>query len=246
MPNSLGTIASGEIIVREALRSLLTEFPVLQQTARQSSETLRFNQSAVFHLVSTTTAQDYSPTNGYVASDATMVSRAVQINKHKHVTVQFTDQERTASEVDLVARFAPVIANAVGKALYDDLFALVNATNFSASLTDATVDRATLIDLAQILNAANVPSDNRYAVLNPASYASLFKDASIVSVDFRTQKDVESGVLSSTIHGFRVSQYSALPTAGNLIGFAAHPEALLVATTVPDVPADAAAASGMF
>lgn len=241
MANTLGTTAAGEVIVRQALKTLLVEFPAINQVAHQYSDSLRFGQAANFSLVSAASAIDYHTTNGYVAADQTQADKTVTLNKHKHVTVKFNDQERSASEVDLIQRFAPVISHAIGKVLYDDLFALILNAAYSNKVTKAaaSVDRETLVDLAADLNGRNVPMAPRIAVLNSSAYAALFKDVSIVSSDFRSGSDAQSGRITAPVHGFNVSEYSALPSnSENLIGFAAYPEALLLATGVPDVPTE--------
>jgi hypothetical protein len=241
MANTLATVASGELIVREALKTLLVQFPAINQVAHQYTDNLRFGQVANFHLVTATQADDYHTTNGYVARDQTQVDVPVTLNKHKHVTIKFNDQERSSSEVDLIARFSPVVMHALGKVLYDDLFALILNAAYSNKVTQAaaSVDRTTLVDIGADLNGRNVPSTPRIAVLNSSAYAALFKDVSIISADFRSGSDAQSGRIAAPVHGFSVSEYSALPSNDeNLIGFGANPEALLLATGVPDVPSE--------
>lgn len=241
MANTLNTTAAGEVIVREALKTLLVEFPAINQVAHQFSDSLRFNQTANFHLVSSASAIDYHTTNGYVAANQTMSDKTVKLDKHKHVTIKFDDQERSASEVDLVSRFAPVVTHAIGKVLYDDLFALILNAAYGNKVTKAaaSISRETLVDLGADLNGRNVMSSPRICVLNSTAYASLFKDVSIISSDYRSGQDAQSGRIGAQVHGFNVSEYSALPSnSENLIGFAAHPEALLLATGVPDAPTE--------
>ena len=112
MANTLGTL-NGAIIAKRALATLLEEFPFLSKiTTDFSDEGALYNQQINVKLPTAVTAGDYNTTTGYVSQDVTQVDVPVTINKHKHVSFGFTDQERSSTNSNLIERFASNAAQA--------------------------------------------------------------------------------------------------------------------------------------
>ncbi len=240
MPNNHATI-QGTLIAQKALRTLLAEFPVLRQiTTNFAPEGILFNQSVIAHIVTATTAADVNPANGYTPTDRAQVDVPVTINKHKHHTYAINDQERTSTNINLIERYALTAAHALGKAVVDDLLALIINANFANKTTvpEANFDRTKVVAMARAMNDRNIPQVGRFMLLNPGYYAnlSLDPDVSRAYANPAGSGTIASGVLPN-VHGFGISEYSALPANGeNLTGFAGTAESLVLATRVPAEP----------
>jgi len=246
MSNTLATL-NGTLIARRILTTLLEEFPLLRLiTADFSPETALYNQAIKVQLPSAfASATDYHVDNGYVARDAEQTEVTLTINKHKHVTYGFNDQERSSTDVLLVERWARNGAHALGKAMMDDLMALVTVSNFpNETILSSTPNRGDIIAAGTALNGRNVPGIGRFAVLNSTAYGALCQDTTLVANAGSPAETVRSGQLTD-VHGFRTLEYAQL-TAGSEFraGFAGVPEALLIATRVPVLPEDKARGGG--
>jgi hypothetical protein len=237
--NTLGTTA-GTLIVQEALKTALTRLPIITQVAHNlSPDSALFNQTVNFSLVTATTTGTYSTSTGYAEQNSVQADKQVTINKHVYADITINDQERSASEVELIARFTPVVVHALFKKPVTDLLALVHSANFSASVNESTVgdiDRDTLVAAALDLDETDTPDMGRFAVLAPSAFAELMKDTSIVSQDYRAETPSVSGRIGLPVQGFSVQTYSALSTSENTRGFCGWRDSLLFAARVPVLP----------
>lgn len=238
MSNSLATV-NGALIARRILDLLISEFPALRSfTTDFSDEQALFGQAIKVQTPSALTAGDYHTTNGYVAQDVTQTELPLSIDKHKHVTYGFNDQERTSTAIDLIERFARNGAYALGSAMMDDIFALVLAANFTNATTVAagSYNRAAVVALSKKLNGRKVPSIGRFAIVADGYYETLANDTTIVANAGSPSDTVRSGRLSN-VHGINHTLYSQLPAnAENLAGIAGSADSLLIATRLPKMP----------
>ena len=242
--NTLGTTA-GKVIAQEALKTLLVRFPALKEISTDfSAYRAKFNQPVVTSIVTAQTAQDYDTTNGYLAGAVAQTDVNVVIDNHKHVTFQINDQERSASVVDLVQRFAPTAAHALGKSMMDVINATVTEANFPnhSLYTASNFNRAALVACGNKLNKRFAYGPGRFAVLASDHYANLVTDASVVTLSnlFSLSNEVANSAVLPPMFGYdSISAYDALvdPDAKGLAGFAATRQALCLATRLPDEPA---------
>jgi hypothetical protein len=239
MANTLGT-TNGAIIVQEALKTALAELPILTSVAHSfTPDAARYNQTVNFSLVTAATTGSYSTSTGYATQARTQVDKTVTINAHAYCNVTINDQERSASVVDLVERFTPVVVHALFKKPVTDLLALVHSGNYSASVNEtalADIDRDTLVEAQLDLDNADTPFSGRYAVLAPNAYAELLKDSTIVSNDYRPDSPAVSGRIRAQVQGFDVQSYSALATSEYTKGFCGWRDAMLLAVRTPELP----------
>jgi hypothetical protein len=148
------------------------------------------------------------------------------------------DQERTSSNINLIERFAGAAAHALGLQMVGDLLALVTSTSFTSALTQssATFSYASVVSAGITLNNANVPQNDRYAVLAPSYYGRLLNDSTIVANAQISGEQARTAGIGS-VAGFNINMYSAVPSNSiTLGGFFAQREALLIAARVPEVP----------
>jgi hypothetical protein len=238
MANTIGT-TNANVIAQRALEILVADYSFLKNSVTDfSSEAAKYNASIYTHRISATTAQDYSQTNGYVATATTQTDVQITLNKFKHVSYSIDDGERTSSNINLIERFAGAAAHALGLQMVGDLLTLVTSTSFTSALTQssATFSYASVVSAGITLNNANVPQHDRYAVLAPSYYGRLLNDSTIVAnAQISGEQSRTAGI--GSVAGFNINMYSAVPSNSiTLGGFFAQREALLIAARVPEVP----------
>jgi len=236
MANSLGTTSNGKVVAQRALELLVEQYGFVSQIVGDYSDaTARKGDSITTHIISVQSAADYSTTQGYLASDVTQTDVAITLNKFKHVSYSINDDERTSSSVNLIERFAEQAAHAIGKAMVDDVLALVT-THFTStlSISAGAVTFGSIVDCAATLYTNKVPMGGRFAVLSPGNYGNLLNDSNIVANAQRSGDVVASGQIG-TVAGINVFGYNSL-SAGISKGFVAQREAIVVATRLPALP----------
>lgn len=240
MSNTLGGI-NLQVIAQDSLTTLLAQFPLVNKfTTDFGGDILQRGESVTTRLASGVSATDIAA-EGYSRSDVTSTAKTVQLNKHKGFVMGFSDGEVAKGGYDVLRRtFIRPAAHAVVKAVMDDVFALVDGTNFPATGYNGTVagfDADAVADISQSLTDANVPMAGRSLIVRPALYTSLAKDNSIQAQYASGTNAPLTENLLPRIHGFEVNQYTALPaTVTNLKGIAVSPEAILIAARLPATP----------
>jgi hypothetical protein len=239
MSNSLAN-TPGVLIAKRLLATLLEEFPFLRAIATDfSDEPVVFNQPINVKLPTAFgAASDYSAGAGYAVSAANQIDVPLTINKHKHVTYGFSDTERASTTQSLIESFASNAAQALGLAMVNDLLALVVAANFtnnSVNLASA-YNRARVVAMGKKLTARKVPKMGRFQIINSDYAETLSNDSVLVSNAGSPADTVRSGLIGN-VHGFQTFEYAQIPTNSEaLAGFAAIPEALILATRIPPPP----------
>jgi len=238
MANSIGT-TNANVIAQRALEILVADYSFLRNSVTDfSSEAAKYNASIFTHRISATTAQDYSQTNGYVATATTQTDVQITLNKFKHVSYSVDDQERTSSNINLIERFAGAAAHALGLQMVGDLLALVTSSTFTSALTVASsaFSYRSVVSAGITLNNNNAPVNGRYAVLNPSFYGGLLNDWTVVA-NAQISGDLVRTAGIGSVAGFNINMYSAVPSNSiTLGGFFAQREALLIAARVPEIP----------
>ncbi|MBA3833938.1 MAG: hypothetical protein H0X34_19030 [Chthoniobacterales bacterium] len=240
MANSFGTLNT-TLIAQKTLTTLLAKFPLLSKISTNFSDTpLLFGQSLRVKLATARTAIAYSTTNGYVPADSTLTDTTVTLNQHIHDTYQVNDQEATSTNINLIDKFAGLSAYALGRAIMDALWNLVINANYANSTTVAVgvFDRAALIDVNRVMDDRFVPDLERLAILNTAYFAALKKDLVVVSnnINPATERPIQTGVLPDVDGDMVIKVAVADANAENLAGAVMLPEAMALATTVPNAP----------
>jgi len=234
--NSLGTL-SGELVTQRALSLLKLRMPVLSRVSTDfSGERAAFGQTIKTRLRAVPAATDYNATTGYATSDATTTDVPLTIDQHKAVQIKFGANELANTERDLFAEQAEGCQYALGKALVDALYAQIVATAFTNITTQAvgTFARTHVVAMAKALYERGVPEMGRFLLLNPAYFEKLQSDPTIVNLAAYQRPEVITDYRLPPIAGFEVLQAVNLPATGNLTGFAAAPDALALATRLPN------------
>jgi hypothetical protein len=230
-----------QVIAQDSLTTLLAQFPLVNKfTTDFGGDILQRGESVTTRIASGVAATDIA-LNGYSRSDVQSTAKTVTLNKHKGFVMGFSDGEVSKGGYDVLRRtFIRPAAHAVVKAVMDEVFDLVNGTNFPSTGYNGTVaafDADAVADISQALTDANVPMAGRTLIVKPSLYTSLAKDNSIQAQYASGTNAPLTENLLPRIHGFEVNQYTALPaTVTNLKGIAVSPEAILIAARLPATP----------
>lgn len=230
-----------QVIAQDSLTTLLSQFPLVNKfTTDFGGDILQRGESVTTRIASGVAATDIAA-NGYSRSNVASTAKTVTLDKHKGFVMGFTDGEVSKGGYDVLRRtFIRPAAHAVVKAVMDDVFALVDGTNFPTTGFNGTIaafDADAVADISQTLTDLNVPMAGRTLIVKPSLYTSLAKDNSIQAQYASGTNAPLTENLLPRIHGFEVNQYTALPaTITNLKGIAVSPEAILIAARLPATP----------
>jgi hypothetical protein len=94
-----------------------------------------------------------------------------------------------------------------------------------------------ILDVRKTLNKSGVPDGQRFYVGNSDVYGSMLADLRIVGYlnNQANQEAIRTGKLPE-VSGFGLAEYAALPTTGNLVGFAGTSDSTAFALRVPKDP----------
>jgi hypothetical protein len=252
--NTLGTLATATI-VQEALALVFTIRPVLKQismgfTDQNGSPIAAFNQAVITRTLGLPTVQNA----GAAASARSDTDVSVTLNNFKQVRYDFTAQEYSGTNRDLVRESAMPMATAIANYIVDQVAALWTIGNFpvrtgadavaNASTITKTVkaagwDYTHLTDVRGTLNKSGVPQFSRFYVGNSDVYGSMLTDLRIVG--WLNNQDNQSAIKLGRlpeVAGFGLAEYPNLSgiAGGNLVGFAGSADSTVYAHRVPKDP----------
>ena len=222
----------------DALRTLRIPFSAF--TTDFSSDIASFGESVTTRYVTDPTVQDFSNTSRN-ASNSVTTARTVTLNKYVGVDIGFSDTETSFSSVKLAEMYVPGALGAIVEDLYANIFARVTISNFSSNtqIAAANFTAANVAGLNKSMNTSKVPVNPRHIIIDP-SYANTLKKDSGVSASYAygSNEAIKDGVLPR-VYGFNIHEFNGtIPNnSQNLAGFALHPQALLVASRAPKIPA---------
>lgn len=243
MSNTLGTL-SAPIIAMDVIQFLKLKFPILTAVSTDfSQDAVKFNQQVISRVVTPIACDDYSTTTGYVARGTTVTDVPVTINKHKHVSVSFNEQEISGTPRNLIAEQTEAAAYSLGLQMSTDLWALCTASNFAANTPSnvaatANITRTQVLALRKVLVKAGATS-KRYGIVSAEAFATLAADQTVYSKLYDAKAvDYEEGVIEG-LGGFsRIVEFSGLPAGSTpyVQGYFGGKEGLVIASRVPADP----------
>ena len=235
--NSLGPL-TGDLVVQRSLTLLKLSFPWLTKISTDfSSAGIKLNQSVITRLRGVPTMAPYVPGVGYARQPAALTDVSVKITEHNGVEIAFNANELASTARDLFGEQAEGCHYALGKGLVDSVLALLTVTNFPNESVEAVadVDADTMDALSAALTGRGVPGMARIGLLASSVYRKLGKDTSIVNLAaFQRPEIITQEYALPPIKGITPFEVINLPTDEDLIGFAGTPDALALATRVPN------------
>lgn len=236
MANTLAGVNLAEI-AQQSLPGLSSLFAPLSGIHTDFSNDLQSRgESVTTRFPTKPTASSLA--SGYVAAaqDVAMTARTITLNQFKGFVYGFDDLERSKSSIDLQSLFIEPAQQAVGDAVFGDLWNLVTAANFatSSTITAGNFGRDDLVDLGTTLTATKkAPQSNRFVLCNPSYYGALVKTLNSAEIPGITEGKTE-GIVP------RVNKFDVYETdladanSENLAAFAAHKTSLLMASRTVD------------
>lgn len=236
--NTTGTLV-GTLVVQSSLELVAVQYPMLKRIWSDfSNESALYNQAVTTRYLTPPTVATYSTSTGYAASNFTTTDKSVTINAHQYVQSSFNANELSGTARNLFAEAAPGMAYVIGKDLVDTATALmVVGTYTNTAVTESLVNfgRSTFGNIRALNDGAGVPAFGSYVLLNPSYYTKLSEDQiiSLLGV-YQSNRSgiIENGVIPN-IQEFEVIKVPALPTTGNMAGFAGTKSSVLLAARVP-------------
>lgn len=236
MANTLGTVATAAIS-QETLKALLEELSWLGSLSTTYSDTqVSKGQNLILRVPSVTAAQDFVAGTGYVSQDATLTDASITLDQHKYAGYAVTDVERDSSLINLVDSWANANAHALGKSVVEYIISQLDAstpaeTNIVAA---GSFGLDELIDVGSAMDADNIPSVGRWALVPPAYHANLEKDIGTTgnfgNSTFSIDATITNGALGQ-LRGFQI--YKSSLTTNLYFGVK---ETVGVLTAVPALP----------
>ena len=235
--NSLGTLA-GTLVAQRALVLLKLRLPILTRISTDFSDlNAAFNQSISTRTRAIPTAVEFDPANGYPVQNAGTTDVQVTINKNIGVPIAFSVNELASTTRDLFGEQVEGSIYAIARHMSDAINALITNANFSNSTTKAAASftRATVNEMAAALFDRGVPEFGRTLALNATYFEKLLSDSAIVSLAAFQKPQVIEEFALPRVGGFEVLLSPTIPANGeNLTGYGFTPDALVIATRVPN------------
>lgn len=235
--NSLGSLA-GDLIAQQSLTLLKLELPILTRiTTDFSNLNAQYNQTIKTRTRTVPGVSVFSPANGYVKQDAGTTDVDVVIDNNVGVPIEFSVNELASTSRDLFGEQAEGAAYALGKYMVDAIYAEILAASFTNATTKAlgSFARADVTAMAKALYDRGVAGRDRILLLNSSYFEKLMSDSTIVNLAAYQRASLIEEYSLPPVAGFNVMQAVNLPSnSENLTGFGFAPDALVIATRVPN------------
>ncbi|MEE8702049.1 coat protein [Bifidobacterium crudilactis] len=164
------------------------------------------------------TVDDYKPHTDISIEALDDTQQSLLIDQSKYFGFEVDDVEKRQAANDVIApataNAAYQLADAADKFLSTLMAAGADAGNKLPAVT--SVDPAklydTIVDLGVKLDEANVPSEGRWVVVNPAQYGLLLKDTRFINASDAAHGTLLNGIVGEAA-GFSVRKSNNIPTA---------------------------------
>lgn len=216
-----------------------TRYPITAFATDFSAETMPRGVSVTSRIPTQPGAVDFSSSPVTPEAGAS-TAVTVTLNKYKGVSMEFTDLERTYSDVELVNLFIQPALTTVYETIMADVMALIVVANYSG-YTNCNASEMTpdiIADLAATFSTNKVPITGRSLVIPPSYYAYLAKDAAVQAAYAYGSPEVIRENRIPRVHGFDIYEYNGTIDADTTkkAGFAIHKSALAIAARSPEPP----------
>ncbi len=233
MANSIAAGMNDTVIAQAALNAFTSALtPLTRLTTNFSSDiAVKSEQVNVPFVPAQDAAANFA--GSYTIQDADVESKPITLNKHKFVGWGLTDTEVSKSPILSLELFGAQKGYQLAKAVFQDILSIVTAANYGAAShtgAAATLDADAVATLSGVCDVADMPEMPRSLVLSSTYWVNLLKDNAIqASYAFGGPEAIRKGQIPSLV-GFDMFKSNLIPANGeNLVGFAAHPNAIGVA-----------------
>lgn len=250
----MATLSVSEIL-QDTLDAFKATVPVLSAFGTDfSSKTAKLNDTITAHISGLPLVQSYHATSGYelnqVEGDSLITDVAVTLDQHKHVPVRVKYLTELASKKNLYAEAIKNQAYALAKSVVDYALSLItdaNVTNEKIE-SEANTSYETLEIVRSGLNTQKAAPMGRFGIVSTPFAKKVQQDSRVASADYFGQLNGAGGYRNfKNIAGFEnVWEYPDMPTnSSNLTAVFGDRRLITVATRLPDVQGELAAALGV-
>ena len=222
------------ILAQQALEAFTAQLTVLNAFATNfSAEAVQKGDKVKVAFVSAAAAaKTFAGT--YETQDSIMDGLDILINKHEYVSWGLTDTELSTQPQLSLERFARQKGFQLAKKVLQDIWSLVTNANYgAAAFTDvaANFDADDVVDIGEVCDAADWPEMERSLILKSNFHAALRKDNALQDASaLGTDSVIRHGKVPTLDTFGAIYKSTLIPANGeNLVGFAVHPDAILVA-----------------
>lgn len=240
--------ASASLKLDKVLTSALTQFklriaPLMVFSTRfQAQEVPKDKQLMVpFVPLEATASADWDPATGYGNGDFNIEHKPVPVNKRKFQVLSWNSGDLLGLPVDSLALAIRQKTDKLAADVIADILTGITAANYGASIIPAIAASAMTTDevqdIATALTTANWPSVGRGLVLHETYTGNLAKDQSLKNATASgSTATLREGAIGR-VAGFEVFDAPVPENGEKLVGFAALPSAMLIASA-PVEPED--------
>lgn len=224
-------------IAQQSLDTIIEQLPPLSAFTTDFSAEAVTGGSCTTRFIAEPTVGNLE-TAGYAASAQaiTATARTITMSPVYGASVRLTESEVAASPIDLYRVFMSPLVEASASFFVKSVFAKITAQNFSAyeTIAPAEFTREKITVLGAAMSKAGIKRGNRTLIVNSDCFATLLNDEVISRAAYMGDNGpIQNGVIPN-LHGFRVIEYNLDDNDENLVGVACVPQALIVASRVPD------------
>lgn len=234
MSNSLSGVNLAKI-AQASLEPLLTELvPLTAFMTDFSNEIESEGETITTRYPSTNpTAKAMLSAADRVPTDVGTTPKTVTLNRVRGFDYGFNDLEMTLSSVKLRELFIQPGVTAVAEEMISYVLALATVSAFPDEivLSSSEYDSDALSDIATELTTDKIPRVGRTALINPAYYGNLTKDADVKRVDAFGNDSAVKEHSVPRVAGINQLEYNGtIPTnSQNLVGIVGGKQGLLIA-----------------
>lgn len=153
----------------------------------------------------------------------------LNVNLHKEVTFILEDIAKIQSSYDLMGMYTEKAGYSIGEAIDTSLAALAAGFSQTKGTFNTAITTDVVLDSIELLDLADVPMDQRYFVFQPDVKRDLLDIDRYVSMDFTSQKGVETGMIGE-LYGVKTYMSTNILKSGtSTSNMLFHKEALALA-----------------
>ncbi|MDB6026295.1 MAG: hypothetical protein JWM68_2518 [Verrucomicrobiales bacterium] len=236
--NTLGGVNLAKI-AQKSLDAITTQLIGLQALTLDFSDEIKSEGDSVTTRVATSpTVKSASTTRS--SDNSTLTAKTVTLNKFQMFDIGFKDLEIAKSSVKLENLFIKPGVVALVEDMYATMFALCLNANFPLNkiYTSSQYDADAAVDLATYMSTNKIPSGPRTVIVPPSYYGNLAKDNAVQAAYAFGNNDAIINRQVKRVAGLDHMEFNGtIPgNSENLVGFAAGPQAILMAARFPAMP----------
>lgn len=187
-----------------------------------------------FVPLESTASVDWNPANGYGDGDFNIQSLPVPVNKRKYQILSWRSGDLLGLPIDALALSITQKTDKLAADVIADICSAITAANYGApiipGIAAAAFDSDEVQDISTALTTANWPRLGRALVMNEIYAGALAKDPAIKNAAASgSDRALREGTLGR-IAGFDIFDGAVPDNGEDLVGFAAMPSALLIAS----------------